>query len=656
MRGYRLYLFMLIMAPMVVNANYWFQSGATSGSASYNNGAAVTIQTVYGSYNASGSVGFWVGENLDNGAFLQAGYMVPNVTGYYPSSCTSSGCVATQHLTCGTPEWFYEYFPPEGSATFMGVVGPDGSAGKNGTSHTYGFYAKDGIWYFFMDNQTLGQINLNSVSSGRNGPVAFAELANSSGATSYVAPVVFSNLSVYKNGKFLSVPYGYSFIGYGVSSMTSVTNPYGVEEIGARVNYFKLGSGLQEQPNGQQLWQLGYYLNIISKYGNISGTDQYIAYKRLNLSTPATVQLNQTSRASFTGWTGSGVSAYTGHMPTTSITLYGNVTETANWDLQYLLNISSAFGTALGSGWYKANSTANYSLNSNSIYKDSVTRLEFKNWTTGSRSINSSIMMDKPHSIGAIWQKQYFVNVSSSLGGANGTGWYAENSIATISLSKTYLNTSGATRTAFYSWNNGNRNDRVELPVHTPIFMRAIFKNQSLVRLDGVDQYGSPVHIETFHVNNASVGNSTFMFNDYTYDVNTAYYKGTTLSVNRSVSVNNPANITIQLPIYNVQIRTLDIFGIPVNALLTTTFLNGTVQLGYSGPSGTVNFYDVPYGSTVVSATIGGETLPAQTKLGSSARITVLSAFDIEVFAAAVITGFLMYIYAARRLSKSKSE
>jgi len=650
----RLFLLFLLFVPLVANAQYWFQYGARgSGSSSYNAGAKVTIQSIYNQSVGSGSLGFWVGEDLENGAFIQAGYIVTNETGSYPSSCTSTGCSSSQVITKGVPAWFYEYFNPNTNDNeFLGSIGPNASAGANGTFHTYGFYSKGNEWYIFMDNTTIGEINLGSNTSGDNVPVAFAELANASNSQTVIKPVIFYNLSVYKNGGFLPVSNGYSYVGYGVGSKTAIVNPYGVTEVGNRVNYFESGSGLPKLSNGQQLWQLGYYLKIVSNYGNISGTNQYIAYRGIQISAPKDVYINSTSRATFNGWSGSGVSAYSGNSTSTNVTLFSNITEIAKWNVQYLLNVSSEIGSANGYGWYNANSVVNYSIDSDYFYLNSSSRWRFDSWSNGETGTQESIVLDRPYSVSATWNKQYLVNATSILGNVSGTGWYDSNSTASIWITNLSRNTSKSTKIAFYSWSNGNRNSSIRLQVNSPIDLHAVFVNQSAVHLEGFDGQGDPVMVNTFYLQQQPIGNSTFIFDGQGYTIGGAYYKNTKLDVNQSINVNAPANITVYLPIYDVQIKTADVFGIPVNVPVTMTFANGSVQYADSGTYGLVNLYDVPYGFADISAKYGGEVLSAQADNGGIVRITVVSTFDLTVLGIVAIIGFVMYFIASRHLSR----
>ena len=93
MRGFEIFLSIVLLSLLLLlgttNAQYWFQSGVRSSqNYSFNNGASVSIETVYPQQLQYGSFGFWVGEILGNGAFIQVGYEIPNQTGYYPTGCS----------------------------------------------------------------------------------------------------------------------------------------------------------------------------------------------------------------------------------------------------------------------------------------------------------------------------------------------------------------------------------------------------------------------------------------------------------------------------------------------------------------------------------------------------------------------------------------
>ena len=211
-------LFLLIAAPISASQSgqiYWFQTGArAANSAAFNNGSSIYIQTVYPQNISYGSMAFWVGEDLSNGAFVQEGYEVNNRSGYYPTNCTLSGCSSREYLSKGIPTWFWEYFPSGYSGdSFLGFIGPNDSAGQNGSYNNYTFYSKEGEWYFLFNGNVIGNISLGTGTSGANPVTAFGEYADAMDNKSYMAPVAFKNLRVLKNGSFSNVAKEYAYRG-----------------------------------------------------------------------------------------------------------------------------------------------------------------------------------------------------------------------------------------------------------------------------------------------------------------------------------------------------------------------------------------------------------------------------------------------------------
>ena len=401
----------------LAHAEYWFQSGARSASsASNNNGASVEIQTITPQNSTSGSMAFWVGETLSNGAFIQVGYTILNETGNLSTECTLSGCANSTFVRAGDAEWFYEYFTPGNNSTFYGSTGADGSAGVNGTFHTYAFYSLGSTWYFLLDNRTIGTVNVGASDSGPYTPIAVGEVANTSDTKNYMKQVIFANLSAYKFDMFLPVQSAYGSVNYGVGSKTNKDNPYGVEEVGTRTNYFAVGSGLPTSTNNTKLWNLGYRLAVNSEYGNISSRNTYVAYSAQYISAPAVINLTDDSRAMFTGWTGSGLGFYTGSQNRVQLLMTANITETANWQTQYLVKVSSPYSTASGSGWYGNGTPANYSISNTSFFRNGVQEFRFSGWSSNATGTPAQSLVTGPENITALWQ------YSSDLVGTNANG------------------------------------------------------------------------------------------------------------------------------------------------------------------------------------------------------------------------------------------
>lgn len=642
-----------IAATGTVHAQYWFQSGARAGnSASQNTGASVQIQTLAQQDFRSGTMAFWVGETLSNGAFLQVGYITENQSGLFPADCTVSGCSGGVSLTAGQPVWFYEYFPPEGTDTFLGSLGSANSVGTDGDINTYSFYSQGNIWFFMLNGDIIGSTDLGTPSSGPNPPIAIGELANASNSDSHMNSVTFANLSADKYGTFLPAQNAYAVLGYGVGSKIGIKNQYGIKELSNRVNYFAVGSGLPLLTNGTTLWSFGYTLHVVSKYANISGNIEYSAYSTTNIISPSVVYLNKTSRAVFSGWTGKGTGSYTGPLNSTTITLYSNITETANFQLQYYINVSSQHKT-YGSGWYADGSTVNYGVSNATVYASPTSRDVFVSWSNGNAQQSGTAKALGAEQITANYVTEYLVNVTSQFGNVTGSGWYAPGSKDTISVINPIINVSTNERFAFAAWSNGSTARLMTSNIIMPISLVALFNRQYKIDLIGNDTYGNAINITLFYVSSTQL-NSTPFLSPGSYAITGAYYKGVRLSANSSINITSPSTYYIPLPVYNVEIHTIDLFGIPVNASVGLSFSNKTSIQVYSGANGIVKVDDVPYGYSAGSATFGikEHVETSNGKVVVAVFLSTMNAIIISV-AAAVLA---VVAYMAHLLKRKQEE
>ena len=649
------FLFACAILISIVYANYWFQFGARGGiSSEFNNGTSISIETVFPQNFTNGSPAFWVGEDLANGAFLQTGYLVANQTGSYPSACTQRyGCGKYQTIKAGQEEWFYEYFPSGyGGGQFFGQIGPAGSAGSNGVFNTYGFYynSSSGGWNFVFNGNIIGNVSIGSDGSGPHSPVAFGEIANASGNATVINPVTMQNFSIYKNGRFAPVSEGYAYIGYGSGSMQNIPVPYGVMELDNRVNYFQIGSGLPKPSNGTRIWSFGYNLSLKSAYGGFSSTREYLAYSRVVISVPRILNVSNNTIAVFTGWQGAGYGSYTGPDNTTAIAIDSNVSETAQWQIKYYLNVSTQYGAVHGDGWYDTNSTVPYGIDSNTVYVDSAAREIFSGWSNGNTGESGSIFMNSPHDISAIWMGQYHVNVSSEYGNATGSGWYFSGGYDNISVNPKYFGTKNSSRYAFYAWSNGEENSSFRLHVTGPESLAAQYRKQYLHNFLGVDAYGNRIDAGKFYVGSHEINATGWLFAGQTYNITKAYYAGVWLPANSSVTIGTESSTDVALPVYDVEVYTRDIFGNPVNATASVQFYNNTVEEVSGGSDGLIKISDVPYGQ--VSGSIKNFLIPYRFSAGygQPVYINMITDTDVFLFPSVAVIAVLIYMIFSRKM------
>ncbi len=536
MRKFNFYVLLIFcLSGLLINVSfsqYWFQSGAQAYyNTDNNNGGSITIMTT--SQNISlDSFGFWVGEHLQNNAFIQVGYTVYNETGYLKNNCTLSGCSSKILITKHVPFWFYEYFPASNlnSTNFYGSFGSDYLNLNSFNNFSFNFSSLTNKWNFYVNGHEVGSVNLYSSSSGNHVLYALAEYANASNNGQYMSPVEFKNFRFYKDNQWQYVSKAYSYISYGAGSETNIPNNYGVQEYDSLINNFIAGSGLSLQ-NNVLLWNLGYKLNIVSQYNVINGSGNYSAYSMANIKANKTIYLNNTARAILMGYQGTGFGSYTGNDTNFSVQMNNNITEHAIWQLQYYVNVSSQYGTAAGTGWYNANSSANISLSNKYFYVNNRSRLLFYSWDINNKTTNANqtkinIIINSSKQISALFKTQYLVSLETE-------------------------NNYGNKINQSYFYINGNKT------------------NNSMFLTGTINK---------------------------SYNISSVYFKNTSISTNYMFNLTEPKLIVLKLPVYNITIKSRTLFGTSVNATGQIQFYNKTNTSFYLGNNGTKTFVNVPYG------------------------------------------------------------
>jgi len=118
------------------------------------------------------------------------------------------------------------------------------------------------------------------------------------------------------------------------------------------------------------------------------------------------------SRYDFRSWTGA---TPTGVGNQAIVLMNGPKTATANYQLQYYLNVTSPYGTTGGQGWYDSGATAYASLNSGTFDHGNGTRRLFTQWGGDASGTNyaqsNQINMGAPKTALANWKTQYLLTV-----------------------------------------------------------------------------------------------------------------------------------------------------------------------------------------------------------------------------------------------------
>lgn len=248
-------LLMLLSIPTArAQVEFNLQVGAIAENGSIGNvGVRAQIRThIYDVSKPDLADAFWVGNNMENGSFIQFGYILQ------PGPYCLTGKVVGDHINCrGRTEvigvsdarWFWEYWPNASNPIFYFDTGPNQSAGAEGSWHSYEIEPnQQNGWSFILDGQ---QIDNFSVHWARSKDPAYmvAEKVTLSPVPGTLGPVEFRSLAYLEQDGWHNATALYALVGCGVNPVC-IQNPYGVAAESA--NEIVAGSG-ESQPNDREL-------------------------------------------------------------------------------------------------------------------------------------------------------------------------------------------------------------------------------------------------------------------------------------------------------------------------------------------------------------------------------------------------------------------
>jgi hypothetical protein len=196
-----------------------------------------------------------------------------------------------------------------------------------------------------------------------------------------------------------------------------------------------------------------YYLTVNNgNHATSSGQGWYDAGASATFSiSPTTVSGSTGIQYVFTNWAGTGAGSYSGSASSYSVTMNNPITETANWQTQYYLTVSSAYGTTSGQGWYNSSATAYAGLNSGTVSGGTGIQYVFTSWTSDASGTNyaqsNGIIMNAPKTATANWQTLYQVTFNYQVSGG-GSG-YSAPSVNYMLLGSQYSVTAGPAATVW---------------------------------------------------------------------------------------------------------------------------------------------------------------------------------------------------------------
>jgi len=202
-------------------------------------------------------------------------------------------------------------------------------------------------------------------------------------------------------------------------------------------------------------WKTQYYLDVQSAHGTPSGE----GWKDAGLSVYAVLDAGVVAGGTgtqyvFTSWGGDATG--TDYIQSDSIIMDSPKTAVANWRTQYMLTVTSDYGTSSGEGWKDAGTTAVAHLDTISVSGGVGIRYVFTSWSgdaTGTDyAASDNILMDSPKTATALWQTQYMLTVTTDHGTPSGEGWQNGGTSVQVGLDTDTVAGTAGTRYVFTYW------------------------------------------------------------------------------------------------------------------------------------------------------------------------------------------------------------
>ena len=369
---------------------------------------------------------FWVGDNLQNGAFVQFGYQITTPGSYclYAHVVGEQGnCLGySDSLRYGDARWFWQYWPNRAMANFYYATGSTNSAGSDGSWHSYQISPNtDNGWNFVLDGHTVWSLNTFQVAKSRDPAYIVAEeITGAQSATGTLGPVEFRNLSYWSNQNWQQVTSLEAISGCGgVTPNCDISIPYGVTVLGA--NDIIAGTGEELTQAGSLLWPRSFTLTVtapLEVFVKLDGSPYSGGFADIplpegshSITVPETVRVDSVDRLMFSGWSDGSTAV------NRVINLNSSTSLRAVYVQQYKLTVVSPFPVSVNE-WHDQGTTANFGTNLTPHITNTLGIMIFVGWYNQDGALvtmwgSGSIVMDQPRSLEARWLTlDYFLPIA----------------------------------------------------------------------------------------------------------------------------------------------------------------------------------------------------------------------------------------------------
>lgn len=206
------------------------------------------------------------------------------------------------------------------------------------------------------------------------------------------------------------------FSTWAMGSQTYLTSPSGTVDMTGPVTL-------------QAVWVKQYYLNMITQYGNPSGTGWYDVGSMVKVSVQSPFQTTNSTRYVLLDFTGTGSAPHSGTSASTSFDINTPSSLTFDWQTQYLVSVENAGSgvSVSGAGWYSANATATIQISPTVL--GILVQQVFAGWQEGRSSQGgvSTFTVNGPISLHAVWKTDYtqLIVLIAAVGGSGAVGGFA---------------------------------------------------------------------------------------------------------------------------------------------------------------------------------------------------------------------------------------